>query len=164
MNGGVAVHARSTEHAIALVGRDLVLVVKRRRVLARDVTTMAEHRHPDDQHAIVRRAVRVVAGGSILAHRRVLEEHRSAHLRMTARAQLANRAARLQILDVADRAVRVMAGAARHLALAHRHMRHGALGLGHLQAMAGGAHLRLGRLHQLMFGRLRAVDAVARAA
>src|SRR6185295_5759573 len=161
VNRRVTVHAGSTEHPVALVRGDLVLVVERRRMLAGDVTALTEHRHPDDQHAIVRRAVRVVAGGAVLAHRRVLEERRSAHLRMTGRAQLADRTARLQILDVADRAVWVMPGPARHLALAHRHVGDGAFGLGDLQAMTRGARLRLRRLDQLTFGRLRAVHAVA---
>src|SRR3954447_19137554 len=82
VNVGVAVHARSAEHPVALVGGDLVLVVKRRRMLGGDVAALTEHRHPHDQHAIVRRAVRVMAGGAVLAHRRVLEERRSAHLGM----------------------------------------------------------------------------------
>src|SRR5262245_4012089 len=43
----VTVHAGATEHAVALVGRDLVLVVERRRMAARDVAALAEHRHPD---------------------------------------------------------------------------------------------------------------------
>ena len=55
---------------------------------------------------------------------------------------LVDRAADLQRLDVADRAVRVVARRARHLALAHRHVRDRALGLGDLQAMARRAQLR----------------------
>src|SRR3954447_8909286 len=82
VNVGVAVHARSTEHPVALVGGDLVLVVERRRMLGRDVAALTEHRHPHDQHAIVRRAVRVMAGGAVLAHRGVFEQRRSAHLGM----------------------------------------------------------------------------------
>ena len=42
-------------------------------MLARDVAALAEHRHADDQHAIVRRAVRVVTRGAVLAHGRVLD-------------------------------------------------------------------------------------------
>ena len=67
----------------------------------------------------------------------------------------------MSALHVADRPVRVMARRARHLAFANGHVRHRALGLHHLHAMAGGAHLRLGRLHQLVLHRLRRVHAVA---
>ena len=68
----------------------VVVVVERRRMLGGDVAALAEHRHADVQHAIVRGAVRVVAGRAALAHRRVLEQHRSTHLRVTARAQLSS--------------------------------------------------------------------------
>ena len=118
-------------------------------------------RHARDEQPIVRRAVRIVAGRAVLAHRRVLEEHRSAHLGVTGRAELGDRTAGLQVLDVADRPVRVVARRARHLAFAYGHVRHGPLGLGHLRAVARGTQLRLGRLHQLVFRRLGTVDAVA---
>ena len=99
---------------------------------------------PDHEHPVVGGSVRIVAGRAVLAHRRVLEEHRSAHLGVTGRAELGDGAARLQVLDVGHRAVRVVARAAGHLALAHRHVRDRAFGLGHLQPMTAGAHLRLG--------------------
>ena len=54
-----------------------------------------------------------------------------------------------------------MAGAARHLALAHRHVRHGALGLRHLEPVTRRAQLGLGGLHQLELRRLGLVHAVA---
>src|SRR5262245_57161279 len=44
VNVRMTVHARSTEHPVALVGGDLVLVVERRRMLAGDVAALAEHR------------------------------------------------------------------------------------------------------------------------
>src|SRR3954464_7782471 len=50
----VTVHARSTEHAVALVDGDGVVVVNARRMLGRDVTALAEHRHPHREHAVVR--------------------------------------------------------------------------------------------------------------
>ena len=138
----VAVHARPAEHPVALVHGDGVVVVDRRRMPRRDVAALAEHRHADGQHAIVRRPVRVVTRRAVLADGRVLPEHRPAHLRVAAGAALADRAADLQRLDVADRAVRVVARRAGHLAFAHGHVRDGALGLRHLQPMARGAQLR----------------------
>ena len=60
--------------------------------------------------------------------------------------------------------MRVVARAARHLAFAHRHVRDGAFGLGHLQPVARRADLGLGRLDQLPLRRLRAVHAVTRRA
>ncbi len=130
----------------------------------RDVASLAEHRHPHGQHAVVRRAVRIVARRAVLPHRRVLPQHRPAHLGVTAGAALGHRAAHLERLDVADRPVRVVARRARHLALAHRHVGDGAFGLGDLRPVARGAQRGLRRLDELAFQRLRAVHAVARAA
>ena len=156
----MAVHAGPSKHPVALLRCDGRVVVDRRRMLRRDVTALTEHRHAYVQHAIVRRAVRVVARRAVLAHRRVLPEHRSAHLGVTARAQLVDRTPDFQVLDVADRAVRIVARRARHLALADRHVRHRAFGLDDLLAMTGRAQLRLARLHQLVLERLRLVHAV----
>ena len=66
-----------------------------------------------------------------------------------------------QVLDVADRAVRVMARRAGQLALAHRHVRHGTFGFRNLSAMAGRADFGLRLLDELMLERLRTVHAVA---
>jgi len=81
---------------------------------------------------------------------------------MTARAQLANRAPRLEGLHVADRPMGVVTRRARHLAFANRHVRDGPLGLRDLDAMACHTELRLIALHELVCERLRAVHAVAR--
>src|SRR3954470_6415508 len=54
-----------------------------------------------------------------------------------------------------------MAGAARHLALAHRRVGDRGLGLANLQPVTRGTQLRLSRLDKLPFRRLRAVYAVA---
>ncbi len=156
MDVRVAVHARPSEHAIALAGRDRGVVVYGRRMPGRHVAALTEHRHAHVQHAIVRRAVRVVTGGAALAYRRVFPQHRPAHLRVTARTGFIDRASDLERLHVADRPVRVMARRARHLAFADGHVRHCPLGLHHLHSMAGGAELRLGRLHQLARHRFRA--------
>src|SRR5678815_3151003 len=56
---GVAVDARASEHAIALVDGDLVLVVEGRGMPRRNVAALTQHRHPDDQHPVVRRSMRV---------------------------------------------------------------------------------------------------------
>src|SRR5262245_41799186 len=101
VNVRMTVHARSTEHPVALVGGDLVLVVERRRMAAGDVAALAEHRHPHDQHPVVRRSVRVVTRRAVLAYRRVLPQHRTAHLGVAAGTQFADRAADLEVLDVA---------------------------------------------------------------
>ena len=53
--------------------------------------------------------MRIVAGRAVLAHRRVLEEHRTAHLGVAARAGLGHRAPDLERLDVGDGPVRVVA-------------------------------------------------------
>src|SRR3954470_14956668 len=158
----VTVHARSTEHAVALVDGDGVVVVNARRMLGRDVTALTEHRHPHREHAVVGRSVRIVAGRAVLPHRCVLPQRRSAHLGVAAVAGLVDGGADFQRLDVGDRAVRVVARTARHLPFAYRHVRNGAFGLGDLQTMTGCAELGLGRLDELMRGRRRVVDAVAR--
>src|SRR5687767_10757602 len=101
-----------------------------------------------------------MARRTALPHWRVLPEHGTPHLGMTARAQLAHRRAGLERLDVGDRAVRVVAGGARHLAFADRHVRYRPLGLGDLLTVAGDAQLGLRCLHELMRGRLGTVDAV----
>ena len=85
----------------------------------------------------------------------------SAHLGVTAGARLGDGVPGLQRLDVGDRAVRVVARRARHLALAHRHVGHRALGLRDLQTMTGGAGRGLGRLRELMLRRRGLVHAVA---
>jgi len=105
--------------------------------------------------------VRIVAGRAVLAYRGVLEQHRSAHLGVTARAQLVHRAADLEVLDVADRPVRVVTRRARHLAFANRHVGDSPLGLHDLQPMTGDAQLGFGGLCELMLWRLRIVNAVA---
>src|SRR4030095_8725237 len=105
-----------------------------------------------------------VACRTVLSYRHVLPQHRSAHLRMTAEAGLGYRTADPQRLDVADRAVRVVARRARELAFPYRHVRDSALGFGDLQTMAGGAQLRFSRRDQLARQRFRVVHAVARRA
>ena len=102
----------------------------------------------------------IVAGRAVLAHRRVLPQHRAAHLGVAADAALGDGAADLQCLDVADRTVRVVARRAGHLAFAHRHVRDGALGLGDLQRDGTSRTLRLRRFDELLLGRLRTVHAV----
>jgi len=57
-----------------------------------------------------------------------------------------------------------MAGRARHLAFAHRHVGDGTLRLRDLDTVTGRTQLGLGRLDKLMRGGLRAVNAVARGA
>ena len=103
-----------------------------------------------------------MARRAVLAYRGMLPQHRSAHLGVAGRTGFVNRAPDAQRLHVADRAVRVVARRARHLALAHRHVRHRALGLGDLHPVTRGTHRRLRALHELAGGRLRLVDAVTR--
>src|SRR5262245_54883057 len=66
MNVRMAVHTRPPEHPIALVRRDFVLVIERRGVTREDVTALTQHRHPNDQHPIVRRPVRVMTRRAVL--------------------------------------------------------------------------------------------------
>ena len=108
MDVGVTVHAGSTEHAVALVRGDFVFVIDRCRMLRRNMTALTEHRHSHHQHAVVRRAMRVVTGGAALSYRRVLPEHRTPHFRVAADTEFGDRASGLQVLHVADRSVRVM--------------------------------------------------------
>src|SRR3954470_19734816 len=103
-----------------------------------------------------------MAGRAVLPDRCVLPQRRSAHLGVAAVAGLVDGGADFQRLHVGDRAVRVVARTARHLPFADRHVRNGAFGLGDLQTMTGCAELGLGRLDELMCGRRRVVDAVAR--
>ena len=106
----------------------------------RHMAALTQHRHPHDQHPVVRRPVRVVAGGAVLSNRCVLPQHRPAHFRVAADAHFGDRASGLQFLDVADRAMRVVTRRTGHLAFAHGHVCDGALGLGDLQPMARRAH------------------------
>ena len=52
------------------------------------MTALAEERQLGDEHAVVVAAVRVVAGGAAVDHRRVLPEERAALLGVAARAAL----------------------------------------------------------------------------
>jgi len=54
VNVGMTVHARASEHTVALVGRDFVLVIQRGGVSRGHVAALTEHRHPNDEHSIVR--------------------------------------------------------------------------------------------------------------
>src|SRR5688572_30232881 len=145
----VAVDTRASEHAIALAAGDGAVVVDRRRMPGGDVTALTQHRHADVQHAVVGRAVRIVAGRTVLAHRRVLEQHRPAHLGVTAGAAFVDGAAGPERLDVRDGTVRVVARGAGHLSLAHGHVRHRPLGLRDLEAMTAGTDLSLRGLREL---------------
>jgi len=157
----VAVDTRPTEHPVALIHRNGVVVVDGRWVARGDVAALTQHRHAHDEHAIVRRAVRVVARRTVLFHWRVFPQHRATHLGMAAHATLRHGAAHFERLHVADRTVRVVARGARHLSFAHRHVCDSALGLGDLQPMTCRADFRLCRLHELVRRGFRAVDAMA---
>ena len=126
------------------------------------VAPLAQHRRLGDEHALMRRAVRVVATRAVVADRRVLVQERPALLRVAADARLVQPVAHLEQLDV-DRPVRVVARGALHLALGDRHVR-GAAQLGDLLLMARLAQRRLRLGLQLAFERLRRVHAVARRA
>ena len=84
MNVGVTIHARAPEHAVALIHRDCVVIVKRCGMSRRDVAALTEHRHPDDQHPVVGRAMGIVARRAVLTDRCVLPEYGATHLGVTA--------------------------------------------------------------------------------
>ena len=151
----------ATEQPIAAL-RHLV-VVNRGRVLGVVVAPLAEERQLRHQHAVVVRAMRIVAGrAAFTVDAGVLEQERSALLRVARRARFVDAVAGAQQLDV-GRAMRVVAGRALHLAFAHGHVA-GAIELGDLVAMAVHAQLLLvGRL-QLRGRGQRVMDAVARGA
>ena len=85
VNLRVAVHARAANQTVA-ARRELRAVVDRGWVPRRDVAPLAEHRRFGDEHAVVVRAVRVVAGRAVLGDRRVLPQERPALLGVAARA------------------------------------------------------------------------------
>ena len=87
VNLRVAVDAAAADRAVAR-GRDLRAVVDRRRMPAADVAALAEHRQLRDQHALVVRAVRIVAGRAVLAAGGVIPQERPALLGVAARARL----------------------------------------------------------------------------
>ena len=157
----MTVHARPAEHAVALVHRDRVVVVDGRWVARGDVAALTQHRHAHDEHAIVRRAVRVVARRAILLHWCVFPQHRATHLGMAAHATLRHGTADLERLHVADRTVRVVARGARHFSFAHGHVRDSAFGLRDLKAMTCRADFGLCRLHELVRRRFRVMNVVA---
>src|SRR5204863_7401614 len=79
----VAVDATASDHPVAR-GGELRAVVDRRGVPAADVAALAEHRLLGDQHAVVVRAVRIVAAGAALAPGRVIVQERPALLGVAA--------------------------------------------------------------------------------
>src|SRR5262249_35214433 len=113
VNLRMAVHAAAPDGAVAR-RRDLRSVVDRRRVTAADVAPLAEHRLLGDQHAIVVRAVRIVAARAVLASRGVVPDEGAALFRVAGRARFVQRVADLQHADV-GRSVRAVAGRAVHL-------------------------------------------------
>ncbi len=161
MDRRVAVDAAARQHAVAAVVQ-LVLVVDGRRVPRVVVAALAEHGLLRDEHALVRRAVRVVATRAVVTHGGVLVQERAALLRVAADAGLVEPVAHLQQLDVGG-AVRVVARRALHLALGDRHVR-GATHLRRLLLVAGLAQLGLRVGLQLALERLGRVRAVARRA
>ena len=122
------------------------------------VALLAEERHRGRLQLEVVRAVRRVAVEAVLAHRRVLPEERAALLGVALVAELVDRAG--DQVGLGQRAVRVVAGQAVHLALAHGVVR----GLLHLRAhvlvaLEAGLGLHRGADHRI--GRGRGVDLVA---
>src|SRR4029453_2041960 len=93
--------------------------------------------------------------------RRVLPQDWSPHLGVAANAEFRYRTSSLQILDITDRSMRVVARRARQLAFAHRHVSDGAFRLGPPQAVASGADFRLRCLYELVLDRLETVNAMA---
>src|ERR1700722_2672120 len=85
------------------------------------VALVAQARPRHFQHRLVDRAVRVVAVEAVLAHRRVLEQERTALLGVALVAGVVDRGLAQQALGGA--AVRVVAIGADDLAFAHRHVR-----------------------------------------
>src|SRR5947208_1358905 len=85
------------------------------------MTALAEEWQLADQHALVVRAVRVVAGHAAFGDRRVLPQVRAALVGMAALAAFVDGGAGLEQTDIAA-AVRVVTGAALHGPFAHRHV------------------------------------------
>src|SRR3954467_3269814 len=125
------------------------------------MTALAEERLLADQHAIVVRTVRVMAGDAALADRRMLPEIRAALVGVAARAALVDGRAGTQQPEIGA-AVDVVAGRAGQGALPHRHVVVAVLPLRDV-AMALAAQLRLGACAQPRL-RFRRVDVVARGA
>ena len=128
-----------------------------------DVTALTDHRHARVQHAVVRRAVRVVAGHAALADRRVLPQHRPAHLGVTGRQLSFTELPTLRALTLAMEPCGLWHD--EQLILPSRTgMCATARSVFTTCTMADGAHLRLGRLRQVMLHGLRVVHAVTRRA
>src|SRR5512145_2006444 len=108
VNLRMTIHARPSEHPVAFVHRDRVVVVDGGRMPRRDVTALTQHRHPNHEHPVVRRAVRIVTSGAIFTNRGVLPQYRPSHFGVTAHAAFSDRAPDLERLYVADRSVWVV--------------------------------------------------------
>ena len=81
---------------------------------------LAQARPRDLEHGFLHGAVRIVAVQAVLPHRSMLPKERPALLRMALVANIVDSGGSQQRLSVT--AVRIMAGAARHLAFANWHM------------------------------------------
>src|SRR5690242_19191730 len=113
----VAVRARPAHDELQ---RSLVTPVRARRMSRLDVALLTEPRLGDLEHALVVRAVGIVAIRAALVDRRVHPQERPALVRVAVEARRIGR--RLLQQRGGDRAVRVVAGRARHLAFAQRHV------------------------------------------
>lgn len=118
---------------------DVTLVIDITRVALERMALLTQIRQAQLGRCRVIRAVRIVAVGAILAHRRMLPQHRAALFGVAVVTGFVDRGG-LQIAG-ADAAMRIVAAQARHLALALRHV-HGTLHLGALLDMATTAYLR----------------------
>ena len=119
VDAAVAVHAAAVKIARVL-GFDLRESVSGRRVEPDLVAALAEQGRLHDEHLVVMRAVRQVAGQTVLAHRRMLAQERAALVLVAGVAGLHHRVLRQQL--VRSRAMRLVAGGAAHLALDDRHV------------------------------------------
>src|SRR5687767_4775134 len=135
-------------------------VVNRAWMARRDMAALTGNGRLGDEHALVRRAVRVVTGHAAVTAGRVLPEERAALIGVARGAGLANGVALAQQPHV-GRAVHVVARGALEFALAHRHVAR-SIQLGELVAMTRGADRGLRFFLQLFGLRLVVVHAVAR--
>src|SRR3954471_21787648 len=145
VNLRVALDAGASRDAVA-ARVHLGLVVDRRRVAARNMAALAQHRQLGDQQPLVVRSVRVVTGDAALAGHLVIPQERTALLGVAGRARFVDGVAFTQHLHVL-RPVRIVAGRALHLVTVQapdRHVRR-ALHLVHLGPVA----LHAGFLHGL---------------
>ena len=122
------------------------------------VTLLAKTWPRDPEHEVVDRAVRLVAVHAVLAHRRMLPQERAALLRMALVAIVVDGGLVQKSLAVG--AMRIVAGRARHLAFANRHVRR-APDFRALVLVALEARVHLGQLGQLELGRHVRHDRVA---